>query len=465
MKQPNVLIFFTDQQRWDTLGIHGNPTGLTPNLDAYAQRGTFCAEAVTCQPVCGPARSCLQTGQYASQTGVWQNSLPLRDDAITLAQCFRDAGYATSYIGKWHLGGPECPPGPVPPARRGGYERWLAAETLELVSGPYSTTLWNEQDKAIRLPGYRVDAMTDEAIRQLNHAAQNDERPQFLCLSFLEPHHQNTNDSYPAPHFTETLFRGSWMPPDLQTLGGSSHAQWTGYCGMVKRLDEAFGRLMEAVHSFDSTRETIVCYLSDHGCHFKTRNDDYKRTCHESSVRIPLVFSGGPFEGGGRLDQATSLVDVPATLLDAADIKVPSTMSGRSILPLTRKTSGDWPDEAFIQFGDKNVRTGRALRSKRWKYAISIPDGAETSASAEVYVESHLYDLNADPYELTNLIGFPAYKEIRSRFRERILKRMQSIGELICTITVAEGSKYPLPNNHSQRTVEYPDSCRNHLHS
>src|SRR5262245_51333852 len=112
--KPNVIVFFTDQQRWDTTGIHGNPLGLTPNFDRMARQGTDVHYSFTCQPVCGPARSCLQTGMYATQTGVFHNGVSLRRDAVTLARCFNDAGYHTGYIGKWHLGDDD----PVPADQR-----------------------------------------------------------------------------------------------------------------------------------------------------------------------------------------------------------------------------------------------------------------------------------------------------------------------------------------------------------
>ena len=99
-RRPNVVVFFTDQQRWDTTGLHGNPMELTPNLDRLARSHTHVAHSFTCQPVCGPARSCLQTGLYATTTGCYRNAIPLPDDARTLAHHFGDAGYDTGYIGK-----------------------------------------------------------------------------------------------------------------------------------------------------------------------------------------------------------------------------------------------------------------------------------------------------------------------------------------------------------------------------
>ncbi len=160
-ERPNVVVFFTDQQRWDTTGLHGNPLDLTPNLDRLARAGTHVAHSFTCQPVCAPARSSLQTGLYATATGVWRNGIPLPPDLPTLAQHFGAAGYATGYIGKWHLAAEE----PVTAPRRGGYDYWLASNALEFTSDAYDTVLYDGDNQPVKLPGYRVDALTDAAIR------------------------------------------------------------------------------------------------------------------------------------------------------------------------------------------------------------------------------------------------------------------------------------------------------------
>lgn len=107
MARPNVVVFFTDQQRWDSSGLHGNPLNLMPNFDRMAMQGTFVRHSISCQPVCGPARACLQTGKYASAVGVPTNGVRLPESEKTLAHYFSDAGYQTGYIGKWHLAGKE----------------------------------------------------------------------------------------------------------------------------------------------------------------------------------------------------------------------------------------------------------------------------------------------------------------------------------------------------------------------
>ena len=419
--RPNVVVFFTDQQRWDTTGIHGNPLGLTPNFDRMAQRGTDVHYSFTCQPVCGPARSCLQTGMYGTNTGVYRNGITLDENAQTLAKSFRAGGYQTGYIGKWHLANQE----PVPEGARGGYEYWLASNLLEFTSDAYDTVVFDNDNQPVKLPGYRVDGMTDAAIRYIDsHQAD----PFFLFLSYIEPHHQNHIDDYPPPDGYRGEYTGRWTPPDLAALGGSSQQHLGGYYGMVKRLDEALGRLMDALRSLDLLDNTIIMFTADHGCHFKTRNSEYKRSCHESSVRVPTAFQGPGFNGGGRLSELVSLVDLPPTLLDAAGLPVPATMEGRSILPLITRQADDWPQEVFIQISESQV--GRSIRTKRWKYCVDAPDQhGWATPGADRYVEQYLYDLDSDPYELQNLVGIDSFDEVAAELRSRLIRRMVEAGE------------------------------------
>lgn len=422
--RPNVIVFFTDQQRWDTTGVHGNPMGLTPNFDRVATQGTDVHYSFTCQPVCAPARSCLQTGKYATETRLFKNDvIPLPEDEKTLAHYFCEAGYNTGYIGKWHLGLNKEQA--VAESRRGGYQYWLGANALELCSDSYNTIVYDNDCNEIKLPGYRVDALTDAGIRYIDEYR---DEPFFLFLSHVEPHHQNYLDDYPPPNGYRERYTSKWMPPDLQTLGGSSGQHLGGYYGMVKRLDEAFGRMTDAIDSLGLADNTIVMFSSDHGCHFKTRNDEYKRSCHESSIRVPTIFRGPGFDGGGRLDELVSLIDLPPTLLDAAGLNVSDVMQGRSILPLLRGETVDWPEEVFVQISESCV--GRAIRSKRWKYSVVAPDkDGRKDMDSDHYEDEFLYDLKADPYELNNLIGIKSFNKITKGLRERLIRRMVEAGE------------------------------------
>lgn len=411
-KRPNVIVFFTDQQRHDSTGVHGNPMGLTPNFDRIAASGTHLYNSFACQPLCGPARAALQTGRYATQTGVFRNEIPLSDKHPTLAQVFSNAGYRTGYIGKWHLAAQE----PVPSELRGGYQDWLGVNHLEFSSDAYDTVLYDENGKDVKLPGYRVDAMTDAAIRYVD-SHQNE--PFLLFVSFLEPHHQNHTDDYPAPDgYRERMLAHQWTPPDLARLGGTSAWHLSGYYGMIKRLDEAFGRLMDALKSLDMLDDTIVLFTSDHSCHFKTRNSEYKRSCHESAIRVPSLLTGPGFKGGGQVKALFSTPDIAPTLIDAAGLEAPESMTGQSVLPIVKDPEADWRKEVFIQISE--TETGRAVRTDRWKYGVTSEYDHGSPASPS-YREAYLYDLDADPYEMVNLAGMADFREIANDLKSRLL--------------------------------------------
>ncbi|HEX4815791.1 MAG TPA: sulfatase-like hydrolase/transferase [Nonomuraea sp.] len=409
--RPNLIVVFTDQQRWDTVGP------LTPNLERMARHGTQATVALTPQPVCAPARAALQTGRYPTTTGVHRNGRVLPPGERTLAHHFGAAGYATGYIGKWHLAGNE----PVPAVERGGYRTWLAANALEHVSDAYRTIVYDEAGDPVLLPGYRSDALVDAAIR---YVADHHDEPFYLFLSLLEPHHQNEVDAYPAPDGYEERYQGTWMPPDLATLGGTAHRHMGGYLGQVKRLDEGLGRLLDALRSMDLLDDTIVAYTSDHGNHFKTRNGEYKRSCHDASLRVPLALRGPGFDGGGAIARPVSTIDLPPTLLEAAGLPVPAEMQGRSFLPLLRDPRGaEWPEEVFFQVSESEV--GRGIRTSRWKYyAVAEDADPWDDPCAGRYREQALYDLANDPYELVNLAGLPSHAGVAAGLRDRLARRI-----------------------------------------
>lgn len=438
MKKPNVIVFFTDQQRWDTSSLYGNTMDLTPNFDRMAQEGTHCYNAFTCQPVCLPARSCLQTGKYASEMDIYSNGEELPPGSKTLGHYFTEAGYKTGYIGKWHM----CHENPVPKERRDGYQYWLGANVLEFTSDAYNTVMYDDNGKEVFVPGYRVDALTDVAI---DYIQENRDEPFFLFISYLEPHFQNSRDDYPAPTGYEERYQNPWLPPDLQALGGTSARHLPGYYGMVKRLDEALGRLQDSLISMDLQDDTIIAYTADHGCHFKTRNSEYKRSCHDSSIRIPMALSGPGFESGGRLKDMISLIDLPPTLLDACGIKIPEEMQGESICDLVNRNNKEWQDDVFIEIQDSGWMR-RSVRTRRWKYSVKAATPfEENQGHSDKYIEEELFDLKADPWELNNLIGYKSHRKVADRMKQRLLKRMKKVEETDITIKeaceVASGQK------------------------
>jgi len=415
--RPNVLVVLTDQQRWDTVGAYGNPMDLTPNLDRAAERGTRAEQAITPQPVCGPARACLQTGRHGTEHGVFTNGrvLDFEGEAL-LADQFADAGYDTGYVGKWHLANARLDP--VPEEQRAGYDFWRAAGALEWTSHPYEGTLYDEDGEPVEFDGYRVDELTDHAESFIR---QDRDDPFFCFLSFLEPHHQNDMDAYVAPDGYAHRYRDPWVPEDLQGRPGDWHEELPDYYGMCRRIDECYGRLQRALEAEGIADDTIVVFTSDHGSHFRTRTPEYKRTCHESAVRVPLVVDGPGFEGGNVIDDPVSLLDLPPTLLDATGIDPPAAMTGPQFGP-----DGTDREDVFLQISEREV--GRALRTDRWKYAVFDPeaDPGEDPASDE-YVERYLYDLRSDPAESVNLAGRWDYADVAERLRERLADRIEAV--------------------------------------
>ena len=432
--RPNVLVYFTDQQRWDTVGAYGSPMELTPHLDRAAATGTRFDAAISAQPVCAPTRGCLQSGQYATTHGVMRNSDRLEDAEHLLANVFADAGYDTGYVGKWHLANTSTDP--VPDQLRCGYEYWRVADTLEFTSHPYEGLVYDEDDEPVSFDGYRVDALTDMAI---DFATDDRDDPFFLVLSHLEPHHQNDMERYVAPDGYAFSHRNPWVPPDLRGLPGDWYEELPDYYGIVERLDECFGRMLAALEDVGELENTIVLFVSDHGSHFRTRNGEYKRSCHESSVRVPAVIRGPGFEGGNVIDDPISLVDLPPTLLDGAGIDVPDAMEGESLVPLVDGDADSPREDAFIQL-ISGAEVGRALRTDRWKYGVRDSDGdPNANPQPETYEERYLYDLRADPYERDNLAGRSSHREVAADLRDRLADRIETVEGLDVDIDPAAG--------------------------
>jgi arylsulfatase A-like enzyme len=201
---------------------------------------------------------------------------------------------------------------------------------------------------------------------------------------------------------------------------------------MVKRLDECYGRLRDALKSLALLEDTILLFVTDHGCHFKTRNSEYKRSGHESSIRIPCVATGPGFDGGGRVRNLISLIDLPPTLLDAAGIGVPAHFQGRSACPIIWDKKAEWPDDVYVQISEDVI--ARTLRTDRFKYIVTGEGDPVKEPASGTYVETELYDLQADPYELYNLVRHESHSKLRDVMRKKLLARMEAAGEKIPAI-------------------------------
>ena len=426
--RPNIIFYFRDQQRWDTVNEEA-----TPNLMQLAREGIQFENSYTCQPVCGPARACLQTGMYATQCGCYWNGVPLPQTIRPMAEYFNEAGYETAYVGKWHLAsdrlpnvGFHCEKTAIPKERQGGYKNWWrAADVLEFTSHGYDGYVFDAEGNQIDFKGYRADCINDFALEYLDQKTSDD--PFFLFISQLEPHHQNDRHCYEGPKETVEKFRDYPIPPDLSFLEGDYEKMYPDYMAAINRLDENVGRLVAKLKEKGLYENTILIYTSDHGSHFKTRNLEYKRSCHDSATHTPLIIRGGPFQGGKKEERLVSLIDLPPTMLDLAGIPIPKSYMGHS---LVRELAGEEPERdcVFIQISESQC--GRAIRTKQYKYSVrALAPTGYTIHRSPVYFEDYLYDLTKDPIEKNNLIKDRSYAFVRQKMKKLLLREMERAGE------------------------------------
>jgi len=431
--RPNIVLYLSDQFRADFVGANGhNGSVKTPNIDALAMRGKNFTHAVCNQPVCGPSRSVIFTSRYATESGVWRNGLGLDKSLPTLAGELHKAGYSTNLIGKWHLalvnpalGGSQ---GPVKAEDRGGFDDlWEGSNTLENTSHPYEGTIWDRDNQPITFKDeYRVDFLTDRAERFLR---QKHDKPFFLFISQLEPHQQNDMHQPIAPKGVAAEFLNCTAPRDLREQPGTWQAQLPDYYGCIQSIDNSVGRVRRILEEEGLAENTIFVFVSDHGCHFMTRNGEYKRSPHNSSIRVPLVFNGPGFQGTQQIPELVGLIDLAPTLLDAAQVTVPPSWKGRSLMPLIRddQARANWPREQFIQISES--MTGRAIRTPQWTYCVADIFGSTNEMRVKTYYEYQMYDQCADPHELVNLAGRHEYRGVAEQLRKQLIDLMVKAGE------------------------------------
>ena len=432
----NIIFYFTDQQRWDTCGCFGQPLDITPNLDALARDGVKFDNAFSPQPVCGPCRALFQTGKWPTETGCFRNNIMLPAGVKTLGSYIEEAGYETAYIGKWHLasdGELEKPPTidhtvtAIPRELRGGYTGfWRAADVLEFTSHGYDGFVFDEHGQRVDFKGYRADCINDMALEFLD--GYTGEKPFFMTVSQIEPHHQNDRRHYEGPEGSKERFKNFILPEDLKALGGNAAEEYPDYLGQCASLDENLGRLVAKLKEKGLYENTVIIFASDHGSHFLTRNrdehlngyDDYKRSCHDACLHVPLVIAGGPYRGGRAVEELVSTASLPKTILALAGVDVGDAMIGENLLDVVEKKADNRPNEIFAQISESRV--GRCIRTARYTYSVYAPGvNGGAAAASDRYADDFLYDMDQDPHQLNNVVADPAYAQVKAELRKRLL--------------------------------------------
>jgi arylsulfatase A-like enzyme len=419
-----VLFVISDQQRGMDLGHTGDSQVVTPNVDRLAAEGRRHPNACASVPVCGPNRACLLTGQYPTTHGVLANDLPLSPDAPSVGEAFRDAGYRTGYVGKWHLDGVPrdkfTPPGP----RRQGFDDFWAAYNchLDFFDGHY----YRDDSEPERFHDYEPIALTDLAIEFLD-AQEPDGEPFFLVVSPHPPHapYRDVPDRYVERYDPDDIeFR-----PNVELTPPSSRARSpervqvpdeaglremiAGYYAHIEAIDEQVGRLLEALDANGLEEDTIVTYTSDHGDMLGSHGAVKKQWPWAESTDVPLVFRWpDEIPAGTREPTPFATVDVAPTLCGLAGIEPDARIEGTDRSAGVLGAADGGPDEALIGTHVPHVAgvpEWRGLRTPRYTYA--------RAQNGEPWV---LYDNVDDPYQQRNRALDGTYRDVREALDERL---------------------------------------------
>jgi arylsulfatase A-like enzyme len=436
--RPNVLWIFADQLRYHALSCSGDINVQTPNIDHLAAEGVRCTAAFSHTPVCTPFRAGLMTGRYPTDCGV-----PLHGDLLppgtdTVAHSFQRAGYRTSYVGKWHLGGEHginfvSAAGWagedfwVHPLLRGGFEDWFGFN----VSNNYYRTFYStgERLEPHMLEGYQTDGLTDLSLDYLR--TYDRDEPWFHVISYESPHPAQGGTPrfplYPVPEKFERMFEPEQIvlrdnvPP---SSAEEAQQQLCGYYALIVNLDENVGRLLSWLEESDVGKRTLVVFFSDHGEMAGSHGLRNKQVPYEESVRIPLLFRHpGVLPAGSECHHLISGIDIYPTTAGLCGVPIPSPTQGidcsETLLPEGEHSTRSsvliqWEGTRFA-FGDHPYR---GIRTQRHTYVVGRDDEF-----------CMLFDNEEDPYQLHNRFASDGGSDLRRELHQRLMHAIGRSGE------------------------------------
>jgi N-acetylglucosamine-6-sulfatase len=437
--RPNLVLILADDMAY---GLFGSGRRLPflelPNLQRLAAQGAQFDRAFVTTSLCSPSRATILSGLYAHAHGVTANeNMELGADVPTFPQYLHSAGYRTAFIGKWHMDATRDSPRP-------GFDHWVSFRG----QGVYDDPTMNVNGTVTKRTGYVTDLLTDYAVDWLNQKASE---PFLLILSHKAPHapfqpaarHAAAfaNASLPEPrNFEDTLTdKPSWqrryvrcggtvaaftecpdpLPLDLPPTPWPDHVPWmVDYMRTLLGVDESVGRVLAALDGRGWGRSTYVLFMSDNGFFLGEHRFGDKRVAYEESLRIPMVFRG-PDVAPRTLSATVLNLDVAPTMLDLAGVAVPASMQGRSLAKLLRGEVTAVRDSFLYEYqGDPRIPVVPSIlgiRTMDRKY-VTYPDRPG---------EEELYDLAADPGEVTNLADRPEWGIAKAELRTRLARILQ----------------------------------------
>lgn len=428
-ERPNFLFMYTDDQRWDTLGVVQREQGdkarfpwlQSPNLDRLAAEGVRFRNAFVVTSLCAPSRAAFLTGRYGHFNGVIDNHTPLAEHSITYASLLRAAGYRTGYIGKWHMG------------KQSGQRPGFDFSASFVGQGIYFNCPIEVNGVSTPSTGWVDDVSTEYARKFLT---ENKGRPFALVVGFKTCHGPFEPPERTAQTYADVEARpvpNLGLPPAYQALraGGkraAAGAKSKTNLGMFRGLravDENVGKLLAALDELGLAENTMVIYSSDNGYYLGEHSLGDKRSAYDESLRIPMLLRYPKLgRRGETIDQMVLNVDLAPTILDFAGLTVPAEMQGRSWRPLL---TGDpshvpWRDsffyEYFLEGRFPNTPTVTGVRTDSAKLLRYPGHDAWTE----------MFDLRADPYETKNLLADPAHAPLRRELEADYDRQAKAVG-------------------------------------
>lgn len=453
-RKPNLVFVFADQWRLQSTGYMGDSDVRTPLLDQLAADSINFTHAVAGCSVCCPYRASLITGQYPLRHGLFLNDLRLSTRAVSIAEAYKQAGYDTAYIGKWHLdgGGRNAY---IPPERRQGFDYWKALECTHNYN--QSEYFAGDSDERLVWPGYDAYAQTDDAVAYLN-AEERRDAPFALFLSWGPPH-----DPYrtgPEDLLAEYDALSPTLRPNVPTeMREEATRNIAGYYAHIAALDRCIGQMRDALRDSGLERNTILVITSDHGDMLYSQGEVKKQKPWDESIRVPFLLRC-PTDWNIAPRECDALINTPdimPTLLGLCGIEIPPTVEGGDYSRVALGQEEAREEAALIlcpaPFGEwARVRGGReyrGVRTHRYTYARTL-DGPWL-----------LYDNVEDPYQLRNRCDDPDMRQTQERLEELLRDWLQRTDddfahgdELIarCGYTVNENGTvgYQNPDHHGQ---------------
>lgn len=446
-KKPNVLFIVTDDQRFDTIHALGNKEIITPNLDRLASRGMSFVRAHiaggTCGAVCMPSRAMILSGRNPFHLEELGGNIP--EAHKTLAETFKNNGYETIGLGKWHNGCPAYARSFTQGAKiffGGMWDHWNVPTCRYDPTGKYDNVInfvvdfYNDNHPQSQHcdefdPGkHSSTLLTDAAIGLLNENA-NKEKPFFMYLAYLAPHDPRTMpDSFRQMYDPDKIE----LPPNFQEIIDTNYPLMVHrdehlaaypreekeirrhiaeYFAMITHLDYEIGRLLDALHDSGEEENTIIVFTGDNGLAVGQHGWLGKEDIYEHGVRIPLVMAGPGIAENSRNDAYVYLYDIFPTLCEKVGIDVPESVDGKSFVHLLDGEHGEsFRDELYLIF-DKFVR---GVKDEKYKL-IEYRNG-----DAQEDKWTFLYDIQNDPWETENLANDEKYADKVREMRDKIIR-------------------------------------------